>query len=65
MENASQQGLKLEMNPELYRGLPVGMLNLGGTTAVQFGQQVFFKNDLFEGEQKLISEDANAFGVSI
>ena len=47
-KNASQQGLKIEMNPKkLYRGLPVGMLNLGGTTAVQFWATGFF--------QKLIS----------
>ena len=48
-KNASQQGLKIEMNPKkLYRGLPVGMLNLGGTTAVQFWATGFF--------QKLISQ---------
>lgn len=36
-KNASQQGLPIALNPaQVYRGLPMACLNLGGTTAVQF-----------------------------
>tara|TARA_A100001015_G_scaffold5791_1_gene7370 strand:+ start:225 stop:1049 length:825 start_codon:yes stop_codon:yes gene_type:complete len=61
-KNASQQGLKLEMNPKkLYRGLPVGMLNLGGTTAVQFWATGFFQKMISsEGEQITASQKMQA-----
>lgn len=44
-----QQGLPVEWHPtKLYRGLPMAMVNLGGTTACQFGLTGFF--------QKLLSQ---------
>ena len=56
-KNASQQSLPISMNPSVvYRGLPMAMLNLGGTTAVQFWMTGFF--------QKLVSQDANRMSSS-
>jgi uncharacterized integral membrane protein len=44
----TQQGLPLPRNPAaIYRGLPMAALNLGGTTAVQFGAIVFFRKKCF------------------
>jgi len=43
-KNAVQQGLAVSFNPLIvYRGLPMACLNLGGTTAVQFGATGFFQ----------------------
>lgn len=36
-KNSTQQGLPLSINPRVvYRGLPMGMINMGGTTGTQF-----------------------------
>jgi solute carrier family 25 carnitine/acylcarnitine transporter 20/29 len=43
-KNTVQQGLPISFNPAVvYRGLPMACLNLGGTTAVQFGTVGFFQ----------------------
>mmetsp|Transcript_21465 Transcript_21465/g.48461 ORF Transcript_21465/g.48461 Transcript_21465/m.48461 type:complete len:276 (-) Transcript_21465:73-900(-) len=43
-KNSVQQGLPVSFNPKVvYRGLPMACLNLGGTTAVQFGFTGFFQ----------------------
>eukprot|EP00930_Biecheleria_cincta_P096284 TRINITY_DN88154_c0_g1_i1.p1 TRINITY_DN88154_c0_g1~~TRINITY_DN88154_c0_g1_i1.p1 ORF type:complete len:308 (+),score=43.71 TRINITY_DN88154_c0_g1_i1:62-985(+) len=47
-KNAVQQGLAVSLNPAVvYRGLPMGLVNFGGTTAVQFGLTGFFQKLLF------------------
>lgn len=51
-KNASQQGLPLRFDITVYRGLPMAMMNLGGTTAVQFWATGFF--------QKLVTGDKTA-----
>ena len=46
-KNTVQQGLPISFNPAVvYRGLPMACLNLGGTTAVQFGTTGFFTKQL-------------------
>mmetsp|Transcript_35817 Transcript_35817/g.71274 ORF Transcript_35817/g.71274 Transcript_35817/m.71274 type:complete len:272 (-) Transcript_35817:87-902(-) len=46
-KNRAQQGLTISFKPSIvYRGLPMAMLNLGGTTAVQFGLTGFFQKKL-------------------
>merc|ERR1712078_634216 len=46
----SQQGLPIRLNPAVvYRGLPMACLNLGGTTAVQFGATGFCQKILRGG----------------
>mmetsp|Transcript_44310 Transcript_44310/g.108294 ORF Transcript_44310/g.108294 Transcript_44310/m.108294 type:complete len:277 (+) Transcript_44310:47-877(+) len=43
-KNCSQQSLPISFNPKVvYRGLPMAMMNLGGTTGVQFGTTGFFQ----------------------
>lgn len=54
-KNTVQQGLPISFNPAIvYRGLPMACLNLGGTTAVQFGTVGFFQrflaNSGFKGD---------------
>ena len=45
-----QQGLPISFNPRVvYRGLPMAMLNLGGTNAVQFGTTGLFQKMLAHG----------------
>jgi solute carrier family 25 carnitine/acylcarnitine transporter 20/29 len=42
-KNTVQQGLPISFNPGVvYRGLPMAMLNLGGSTGVQFAAMGFF-----------------------
>lgn len=49
-KNKAQQSKPISFNPTVvYRGLPMAMVNLGGTTAVQFGLTGFFQK-LFAGE---------------
>ena len=43
-KNRAQQKLPISLNPAVvYRGLPMAMMNLGGTTALQFGLTGFFQ----------------------
>lgn len=57
IKNNKQQGVQTSFSPrKLYRGLPVGLLNLGGTTAVQFGTTGFFQKLL----RKSVTQDDNA-----
>lgn len=51
-KNSVQQGLPVSVNPAVvYRGLPMGLVNFGGTTAVQFGLTGYF--------QKLLMSNSN------
>ena len=61
-KNATQQGLKIEFSPsKVYRGLPMAMMNLGGTTAVQFWATGFFQRFLCaEGQQITNSQKLQA-----
>ena len=46
-KNTVQQGLPISFNPAVvYRGLPMAMLNLGGSTGVQFASMGFFAKQL-------------------
>jgi len=55
-----QQGLGVSMNPAVvYRGLPMAMMNLGGTTAVQFGTTGFFQKMM-----KKVSNDKDTVEMS-
>uniref|UniRef100_A0A7S0YV12 Mitochondrial carrier protein n=1 Tax=Hemiselmis tepida TaxID=464990 RepID=A0A7S0YV12_9CRYP len=48
-KNTVQQGLPISLNPSVfYRGLPMAVLNLGGSTGVQFGAMGFFAKLLRE-----------------
>jgi solute carrier family 25 carnitine/acylcarnitine transporter 20/29 len=61
-KNSVQQGLGVSFNPAVvYRGLPMAMLNLGGTTAVQFGTTGFFQRGLAKGCDKDTAEMGGAF----
>jgi len=56
-KNRAQQGLPISFNPYvIYRGLPMAMLNLGGTTAVQFGLTGFFQKTLRGSDRELSRE---------
>uniref|UniRef100_A0A7S1XNY2 Mitochondrial carrier protein n=1 Tax=Phaeomonas parva TaxID=124430 RepID=A0A7S1XNY2_9STRA len=60
-KNAAQQGLPLPMRPDLvYRGLPMAMMNLGGTTAVQFLFTGYFQKMLKTKENDQFAEMAGA-----
>jgi solute carrier family 25 carnitine/acylcarnitine transporter 20/29 len=49
-KNKAQQGLPISYNPSIvYRGLPMAMMNLGGTTALQFGLTGLFQKLLAGG----------------
>jgi solute carrier family 25 carnitine/acylcarnitine transporter 20/29 len=55
-KNKAQQGLPISYNPSIvYRGLPMAMMNLGGTTALQFGLTGLFQK-LFAGTDGLSKE---------
>lgn len=59
-KNSVQQGLGVSFNPSVvYRGLPMAMMNLGGTTAVQFGTTGFFQRGM-----KQVSDDKDVVEVS-
>jgi len=46
-KNTVQQGLPISFNPAVvYRGLPMAVLNLGGSTGVQFASMGFFAKQL-------------------
>ena len=61
-KNSVQQGLGVSLNPAVvYRGLPMAMLNLGGTTAVQFGTTGFFQRALGSVASKDDAEMGGAF----
>eukprot|EP00927_Polykrikos_kofoidii_P045953 TRINITY_DN400_c0_g1_i3.p1 TRINITY_DN400_c0_g1~~TRINITY_DN400_c0_g1_i3.p1 ORF type:complete len:288 (+),score=39.75 TRINITY_DN400_c0_g1_i3:67-930(+) len=49
-KNLSQQSVPLQFNLSLYRGLPMAMMNLGSTTAVQFWFTGFFQKVLSGGK---------------
>lgn len=56
-KNTVQQGLPISFNPKVvYRGVPMAMLNLGGTTAFQFWFTGFFQKLLQNGDGKLTSD---------
>jgi len=61
-KNFAQQGLPLTMNPSVvYRGLPVGLMNIGGTTGVQFFFTGFFQKVLCpQGEISSAQQSAAA-----
>ena len=44
-------GLPLVFNLQVYRGLPMAMMNLGGTTAVQFWATGFFQRLIQRGKE--------------
>lgn len=49
-KNRAQQSLPISYNPSVvYRGLPMAMMNLGGTTALQFGLTGLFQK-IFAGK---------------
>eukprot|EP00494_Astrolonche_serrata_P031503 UN31772 len=51
-KNSCQQGLPFTANPRfIYRGISMAMVNLGGTTALQFGLAGFFQK-LIVGQEK-------------
>jgi solute carrier family 25 (mitochondrial carnitine/acylcarnitine transporter), member 20/29 len=57
-KNTVQQGLKIDFNPKVvYRGLPMAMLNLGGTTAIQFWFTGFFLKMLSGGNTGNLSKE--------
>lgn len=69
-KNRSQQGLPISINPGVvYRGLPMAMLNLGGTTAVQFGLTGFFQKLFTAGSaDKTLSKEmemASSFSAGL
>jgi len=60
-KNTYQQGRPLSVNPSVvYRGLPMACLNLGGTTAVQFGATGFFQQTLGTPGALTSSEEISA-----
>lgn len=63
LKNNTQQGLPVSFNPKiLYRGLPMAMMNLGGTTGVQFVSTGFFQRMLAGGHsQTNVSEMGGSF----
>lgn len=61
-KNRTQQGLPMIFNPKLvYRGLPIGLVNIGGTTGCQFFfTGVFMKLLCTEGEVTGVQQTAAA-----
>eukprot|EP00121_Abeoforma_whisleri_P006410 Awhi_evm1s5831 len=67
-KNTVQQGLPISFQPKIvYRGLPMAMMNLGGTTGVQFfavsGVLKVFQNNGFELNDKTKMSAAFTGGV--
>eukprot|EP00457_Paulinella_chromatophora_P009877 gb/GEZN01009958.1/.p1 GENE.gb/GEZN01009958.1/~~gb/GEZN01009958.1/.p1 ORF type:complete len:321 (+),score=31.48 gb/GEZN01009958.1/:42-1004(+) len=53
-KNNAQQGLKTVFHPRIiYQGLPMAMINLGGTTGVQFWATGFFQRILMKRRETL------------
>lgn len=60
-KNTVQQGLPVSMNPAVvYRGLPMAMMNLGGTTALQFFATGIFQKWLSGGSREKLSKQTEA-----
>ena len=63
-KNTVQQGLPISFNPRVvYRGLPMAMLNLGGTNAVQFGATGVFQKLLARGGAGLAPDHVQVGGA--
>lgn len=56
-KNATQQGLPLQYGLKVYRGLPMAMMNLGGTTAIQFVATGNFQKLVMMGRTQATATD--------